>query len=196
MTTIEIPATAESTATGSYRDAIEASTEDDRSYASTVASNVIEVVKAFNSVKGRLHGQTGQDTLDFTLLIRLANQGPMRASDLADQLCADPSTVSRQVASLVKAGLIERKADPRDGRASILVPTATGLTRVGNFVQLRGQVFAPIVAHWSADDRAVFIRLLSEFVTGLNTNLEAVKNLTDELIRSDAVSAPLQRRNL
>ena len=45
-------------------------------------------------------------------------------------LCADPSTVSRQVASLVKAGLVERQADPDDGRASILVPTELGRAKV------------------------------------------------------------------
>jgi len=192
MTTVELPPAVESTATDSYRAAIDACTEADRAYASIVASNVIEVVKAFNSVKGRLHGQTHPDTLDLALLIRLVKEGPMRASDLSEQLCADPSTVSRQVASLVKAGLIERKADPKDGRASILVPTEAGLDRIAQFVQLRGQIFAPIVAHWSAEDRAVFARLLTEFVSGLSTNLEALKNVATELIQQGA----LARRNV
>ena len=42
---------------------------------------------------------------------------------LAAAVHSDPSTVSRQVAALVRAGLIERQADPEDGRASVLVPT-------------------------------------------------------------------------
>ena len=91
----------------------------------------------------------------------------MRASDLADRLCADPSTVSRQVAGLVKAGLVERRADPDDGRASILVPTPEGQVRVDRMIEMRGRLFAPLVAGWSSDDRAVFSRLLTEFAHGL-----------------------------
>src|SRR3954447_2715921 len=54
------------------------------------------------------------------------NDGPLRASAIAEMLPADPSTISRQVAALVRDGLLERRADPVDGRASLLVATAKG----------------------------------------------------------------------
>ena len=171
-----------------FRAAVERSSESDRAFASTVAVNVIEVIKAFNAVKGRLHGQSHADSFDFALLIKLAKQGPMRGIDLAEHLCADPSTVSRQVASLVKAGLLERQADPHDGRASILVPTEAGLARIDQMIEMRGQIFAPIVAHWSADDRDTFVRLLADFASGLNANLDAIKNIAADLVRSDAMA--------
>jgi len=195
MTNVELSRVSDATRTDAYRAAMQASSEADRAFASTVANHMIEVIKAFNSVKGRLNGQTHPDSVDFALLIRLAKEGPMRASDLADQLCADPSTVSRQVANLVKGGLIERKADPNDGRASILVPTEAGLARISMLVQRRGQVFAPIIAHWSDEDRATFGRLLAEFASELNNNLEAVKNVATQLIKSDAPTATSQGRN-
>ena len=61
----------------------------------------------------------------------LQTEGPLRAGALADCLQSDPSTVSRQVAALVKDGLLERRADPDDGRASLLVLTDAATRRAG-----------------------------------------------------------------
>src|SRR4051812_13385102 len=96
----------------SYRDAIASSSDADRDFAGDVVQRLIEVIKAFTAVKHRMHGATPQESYDSALLLKLAHVGPMRASDHAEKLCADPSTVSRQVAGMVKAGLVERQADP------------------------------------------------------------------------------------
>lgn len=167
----------------SYLDAVAACSDADRDYASDVTQQLIEVVKAFSAVKHRMHGSAPQEGFDYALLLKLAHVGPMRASDLAEKLCADPSTVSRQVAGMVKGGLVERQADPDDGRASILVPTALGQARVDQMIETRGRVFAPLVADWSAEERAVFRRLLTEFVHGMSQNIEAVKNAATELLQ-------------
>ncbi len=180
MTTTAAPVPA--VVTASYADAVASCSETDREYASDITQRLIEVVKAFSAVKHRMHGASPQEGLDYGLLLKLVHTGPMRASDLAEKLCADPSTVSRQVAGLVKAGFVERQADPDDGRASILVPTPQGQARVDQMISLRGRLFAPIVADWSAEDRAVFSRLLTEFVHELSNNIEAVKDVAAELI--------------
>ena len=184
MTITATPPSAEVSA--SYTDAVASCSDADREYASDITQRMIEVVKAFSAVKHRMHGASPQEGFDYGLLLKLAHTGPMRASDLAEKLCADPSTVSRQVAGLVKAGLVERQADPDDGRASILVPTPQGQARVDQMISLRGRLFAPIVADWSAEDRAVFSRLLTEFVHGLSNNIEAVKNAAAELVQPAA----------
>ncbi len=193
MTVTDLPAAEGDTLTDAYRAAIGESSDADRAFAGDVTQRLIEVVKSFAAVKHRMHGSSPQDGFDYALLFKLAQAGPMRASDLADRMCSDPSTVSRQVAGLVKAGLVERQADPDDGRASILVPTAAGQARVDRMVELRGRLFAPIVADWSDADRAVFIRLLSEFVHGLSMNIDAVKNVAAELTQPQAPTA--QGRN-
>jgi len=48
------------------------------------------------------------------------------AKELAARSGLDPSTVSRTVATLVALGLIERRADPHDGRATVLALTGAG----------------------------------------------------------------------
>ena len=87
----------------------------------------------------------------------------MRASALADCLQSDPSTVSRQVASLVKEGLLERRADPEDGRASILVLTAQADDVIAAHEQRRLQHFAGMLSGWSERDLRRFADLLSRF---------------------------------
>ncbi|WP_170315570.1 MarR family winged helix-turn-helix transcriptional regulator [Nakamurella deserti] len=183
MTITEAPHGTGEAAVESYREAVAGCSAADRDYAGDVAQRLVDMVKSFSAIKARIHGSASPEGYDSSLLLKLAHHGPMRASDLAERMCADPSTVSRQVAGMVKAGLVERQADPDDGRASILVPTASGQARVDQMVQMRGQIFAPLVADWSAEDRAVFTRLLTEFVHGLSSNIEAVKNVAAELVQ-------------
>ena len=50
-------------------------------------------------------------------------EGPHRSNALAEAVHSDPSTVSRQIAALVKVGYVERRPDPADGRACLLAAT-------------------------------------------------------------------------
>ena len=66
----------------------------------------------------------------------------MRAGALAECMQSDPSTVSRQVAALVKDGLLERRADPADGRASLLVLTEKADAVLADHDRVRLEYFA------------------------------------------------------
>jgi DNA-binding MarR family transcriptional regulator len=56
----------------------------------------------------------------------LVENGPMRSSALAGRLFLDRSTTSRVVATLVKKGYVEQRADAADGRAATLQATSSG----------------------------------------------------------------------
>lgn len=56
----------------------------------------------------------------------LVERGPMRSTTLAEQLFLDKSTTSRVVATLVKKGYVEQRADAADGRATALHATPSG----------------------------------------------------------------------
>ena len=140
--------------------------------AEQIAASVISMMRQFNTIKSRVALGSDGDTSPIFLLIKLAHLGPRRASDLAEQLCADPSTVSRQVAHLVKSGLVERKADPDDGRASILVPTELGRVKVREHAQRRGATMKPVIADWSAQDRGDFLRLMNKYIEGIEAHRE------------------------
>lgn len=140
--------------------------------AEEIAAVVIGMVRQFSALRSRVTmGPEGETSPQF-LLVKLAHFGPSRASELAERVCADPSTVSRQVAQLVKSGLVERRADPDDGRASILVPTDLGLVKVREHVRRRGEVLRPVVADWSPQDRADLIRLVKKYTEGIEAHRE------------------------
>ncbi|AZI59347.1 MarR family transcriptional regulator [Nakamurella antarctica] len=163
---------------------MDATDQTDRDYATDLCSQVVDLVKTINVTKAKALNAQDSDHSDYVLLVTLVKEGPRRASDLAGHACVDPSTVSRQVASLVKAGWVERQADPDDGRASILVPTAAGAARVENNIRLRGMVMAPVISGWSHAERDTFARLLSEFIDGVTGNFDIVKETVALLVES------------
>jgi DNA-binding MarR family transcriptional regulator len=72
----------------------------------------------------------------------------------------DPSTVSRYVAQLVKAGLVERRPDPADGRAVLLVAGEQGQAVGAEAMARRRQLIADLLTTWSDDDARQLVNLL------------------------------------
>lgn len=60
------------------------------------------------------------------LLVLVSFDGPRRIGTLADDLGVNQSNASRLVARLNERGLVQRVADPKDGRASLVEATAVG----------------------------------------------------------------------
>ena len=91
----------------------------------SVTDSFIDLQRTVRRSKARLLAAAGNDVESAThlLLHTVESEGPMRASALAASVHADLSTVSRQVAALVGRGLLERRADQRDGRACVLAVT-------------------------------------------------------------------------
>jgi DNA-binding MarR family transcriptional regulator len=109
-------------------------------------------------------GKAGMDKAAFVLLANLAHLGPSRSSALAEAVFSDPSTVSRQVAGLVKDGLVERRADPEDGRASVLVATESGQRLLRERRRMRNEAIARMFEDWSGQDWSTFTGLFERFV--------------------------------
>ncbi len=97
----------------------------------------------------------------YGLLALLQDAGPLRASDLVTRLGLDKSTVSRQVSTLVALGLVDRAADPADGRAQVLTPSAEGSARLAHIREMRRARWEADLASWPAEDVATLGELLS-----------------------------------
>ncbi|MGY1619997.1 MarR family winged helix-turn-helix transcriptional regulator [Geodermatophilus sp. SYSU D00691] len=100
------------------------------------------------------------DGASYGLLALLQDAGPLRASDLVNRLGLDKSTVSRQVAGLVALGLVDRAADPEDGRAQVLTPSAEGSARLARIREARRARWEADMADWPASDVATLGELL------------------------------------
>ncbi|MCW2683119.1 MAG: transcriptional regulator, MarR family [Blastococcus sp.] len=112
------------------------------------------------------------DGAAYGLLALLQDAGPLRASDLVTRLGLDKSTVSRQVSSLVELGLVDRAADPVDGRAQVLTPSADGAERLTRIREVRRARWEADLADWPGEDVARLGELLAR-LNGIGEAREA-----------------------
>lgn len=131
-----------------------------------VADNVIALLRSFGKSRARMMAAAEHDvewSAHMLLKCIAGHEGPMRASELAEGLHSDPSTVSRQVAALVKDGYLERRADPADGRASLLALTSKADAVLAEQDRHRLEFFAQTLDGWSDQDLRRFAELLERF---------------------------------
>ncbi|MEA5453575.1 MarR family transcriptional regulator [Sinomonas sp. JGH33] len=76
-------------------------------------------------VSRRLDGATGLSTTQTSILNMLAGEG-LRMGAIAENLGVRVPSATEQVGRLERAGLIERRADPADARAVVVVRTPAG----------------------------------------------------------------------
>jgi DNA-binding MarR family transcriptional regulator len=137
----------------------------DREDVAAVADNFVTLMRIFTKVRSGWMATAAQDVEKSAHIVLrfVATEGPVRATAVAEGLQSDPSTVSRQVAALVKEGLLERRADQEDGRASLLVVTDKAHHVLAEQDQLRVTHFADMLEGWSARDLRRFAGLLAQF---------------------------------
>lgn len=79
----------------------------------------------------RADGRRGADAAGVTstqaqILIRLVRRGPARVTAVAEQLAVTQPTATEAVSALLRKGLVRKRPDPADARASLLHATAKG----------------------------------------------------------------------
>ncbi|MFI5890063.1 MarR family winged helix-turn-helix transcriptional regulator [Actinoplanes sp. NPDC051513] len=99
------------------------------------------------------------------------------ARELAAQAALDPSTVSRAVAALVAGGLVARKPDPYDGRATVLAVTDAGRAALDDALDWYERLVARALADWTPDEIAAFDRQLGRFTEAMDNALHRTENL-------------------
>jgi DNA-binding MarR family transcriptional regulator len=105
----------------------------------------------------------GLDPAAAGLLSWLVKQGPSRQGELAECTFLDPSTVSRRISQLVHQGLVERRADPLDGRAVQLVPTARGKDFFTILQVRRDEIMKQVLSGWSNAELTQLAGLMRKF---------------------------------
>ena len=143
-----------------------------------LADEIVRFIRMGTRFRGMLKtGDLGAEFSALMLLFPLSEQGPMRITDLAEVKGADPSTVSRQAAQLVKAGLARREADPDDGRASRLAVTERGSDACRHLHHTRHALLSSVLSDWPQERIDLFVDLFAHF----NSSVE-------ELLRSPSIA--------
>jgi len=141
--------------------------DDDLALADEVSGQLIRLVRLME----RKHAQYQAEHPDaveratYLLLVHLVKDGPRRAGTLAEAVHSDPSTISRQVAHLVRLGLVVRTADPEDGRATLLAATDEGRRVFEENRRVRIERIAEMLEHWTVADRRKLADLLARFTS-------------------------------
>ncbi|WP_086788522.1 MarR family winged helix-turn-helix transcriptional regulator [Crossiella equi] len=144
--------------------------ETDLAQANEIGMSLVRLNRATACMAAQ-SAKLGIDKTSFTLLATLVHTGPLRSSALAEAVYSDPSTISRQVAQLVKDGLVERTADPLDGRATLLAATESGRELFRQRRDRRNEMIASILADWSPEDRRQLATLFHRFVGAYEENM-------------------------
>jgi DNA-binding MarR family transcriptional regulator len=113
------------------------------------------------------HPEDEVDPSTFPLAKLLMCHDALRVSDIAARLELDASTVSRQIKQLEDKAIVERTADPADGRASLVQLSGAGRTTIQSAFRRRYQRIKTVLEPWSDDDRAQLQRLLTRLATDL-----------------------------
>ena len=102
----------------------------------------------------------------YGVLRLLSNRGPARASALAERLGVDRSAVTRLVQSLEDLGLVIRRQDAADGRATLLDLSDAGRERMSALRADHQVTLHRRLADWPAEDVRRFADLLARFNAG------------------------------
>ncbi|POH63350.1 hypothetical protein C3B59_11025 [Cryobacterium zongtaii] len=128
---------------------------------------LLEVFSVWSSatfIRG-LAVEAGVD-LDATSIVAvtvLARDGEQRASALASRLRVGASAISKLSNRLTAHGLIEKRQDPDDSRATLVRLTPAGTAATTALTLACDAMMADLMRQWSDDDRDDFDRLLSRF---------------------------------
>jgi len=107
--------------------------------------------------------QGQMDTLDV-----LAQRQSWRMSELADALHVEPSTATRAVERLVKAGMAERQAGPDDGRVVHVLITPVGRGVHQTVVDRRTDLLTFILKSYRRSELPIFADMLERMVTAVD----------------------------
>lgn len=107
------------------------------------------------------------DRASYLILRILDERGPASISALAAALGLDGSTVTRQVATLARRGLIDRDRHPADRRLAIVRVSATGHERMREVRDRRRVRVASFLDAWPPKDRLRLAELLAQLNAAL-----------------------------
>jgi DNA-binding MarR family transcriptional regulator len=104
----------------------------------------------------------------YLLLAWLAEEGPVRASAVAESFGIDKGAISRQIQHLVDLGLATREPDPDDGRATLVAASPDAVRRMADVAAHRRKWLDEQLGDWSPDELAAFVDTLARYNDALN----------------------------
>jgi DNA-binding MarR family transcriptional regulator len=125
---------------------------------------------AMSALRDHLFG-SGPDALEpgqFDTLEILVHRPAWRMSELAEALRVDPSTATRAVQRLLRAGLVERKSWSQDGRVVMVSASDEGRLRYDTIASCRRRFLREAMNGFTSDELQVLADLLERLVASVD----------------------------
>jgi DNA-binding MarR family transcriptional regulator len=124
-------------------------------------------------LRERLAARSGVllDKASYSLIAPLEH-GNLRVSEVAQRSGVDTSTASRQIVQLERDGVVRRKPDAEDGRASILELTSLGKRHLKKISAARQAMLAEILSDFSHGDMTQLAGLLERLNRSIASYLD------------------------
>jgi DNA-binding MarR family transcriptional regulator len=154
--------------------------------ATRLSTELVRVMKLFQSLRQhtpKLH--PGVEPASYPILFNLVDE-PRRVSLLAECIHSDVSTVSRQVTMLASHGLLDKVADPQDGRAFMVSLSTAGAELVERVKAARGEWFRQMLHDWEPADAEAFKGFLERFALSFDVS----KDLYAPLLLPGTAASP------
>lgn len=123
---------------------------------------------------------------DLETLDQIALSGEARMSELAAGLLVDPSTATRAVGRLVTRGLISRRNDPDDARASLVSLNDAGRVIQAEVFEKRTAATVTLLERFEPADREAIGRLLPLLADAVADEIGLTRVQVDGVPASDA----------
>ena len=123
-----------------------------------------------SAVREWLYG-SGDDAIEqgqMDSLDALASRPSWRMSELAESMRVDPSTMTRAIQRLEKAGLAERRQSQEDGRVVEVVITELGRCKHAEVAERRTQMMTDILFHYRRKELPVLAEMMERFVAAID----------------------------
>lgn len=104
----------------------------------------------------------------YLMLTWLAQNGPQRASAMAETFGIDKGAISRQIQHLVDLGLVDRAPDPDDGRATLVSATPDAVARMDAVTEERRAWLDHRLRDWSDAELAEMVERLARYNEALD----------------------------
>ena len=128
-----------------------------------IETGLAVLIRALERLQRQSEIHKDLDRASYLIARTLATTGPVSINRLASTLGLDATTVTRQVATMHANRFVLRRADPGDGRVSLISLSERG-RRTMLAVQLgRKERIEALLSHWTENDRLEFGSLLGKF---------------------------------
>lgn len=131
-------------------------------------------------VERALQAQTdccGVSSAQCHLILTLEESGASTVGDLAARLELDPSTLSRTVDGLVKAGLAERREDPENRRRQIVTLSGSGKAKADSINSLCDRFYKKLLGSLPPAEADILVSMLPILSRALRTLRESERSV-------------------